>query len=205
MGGATERLRSPASNSSGRSECKLFVTGVENSLRRQGVFAIQHDFTEALRIWHQKEAQLMRFRANVSVSIEGCTSCHFHSPDSEMEIFFHFHSLSSDDLQQETTSAVNVHHLKKLVKQLKLNNTLKQGGRVLGRMNGCAKQGRHSTAIRFTSCFPPRRTVTDRATGCPGRGKCEVDGTSGVDKNTICRVAMKTPRNNKDLSRMSKV
>ena len=34
--------------------------------------------------------------------------------------------------------------------------------------------------------------VIDRAIGAPGHGKCEVDAINGVDKNTICREAMKT-------------
>ena len=81
-----------------RTNCKKFVTGVRRQAVKAGSVAIQHDFTEALKIEHQKEVQSMHFGGNISVSIEGHT-CHFPSPDDETKILFDFHSFLSDDLQ----------------------------------------------------------------------------------------------------------
>ena len=98
-----------------RTNCKKFVTGVRRQAVKAGSVAIQHDFTEALKIEHQKEVQAMHFGGNVSVSIEGCT-CHFPSPDDETKILFDFHSFLSDDLQQTASTVDN--HMKKLVKKM---------------------------------------------------------------------------------------
>ena len=93
-------------------------------------------------------------------------------------------------------------HTKKLVKNLKDNKILKEGGRVLGSANGCAKQHKCSTEIRLMSHLAFQESiVVERAIGCPGRGKCEVDAIDGVLKNKIHRMAMKTS-NNKDLDRV---
>ena len=47
--------------------------------------------------------------------------------------------------------------------------------------------------LRFMSLLAYKeRIAIDRAVGAPGHGKCEVDAINGVDKNTICREAMKT-------------
>merc|ERR1739836_149042 len=108
----------------------------------------------------------------------------------------------SDDLQQTASTVDN--HMKKLVKNLKDNKILKDGGRVLGSTDGCAKQCKCSTVIRFMSHLSSKeKVVIDRAIGCPGHGKCEVDAINGVDKNTIHREAMKTS-NNSNLDRAGK-
>ena len=76
---------------------------------------------------------------------------------------------------------------------MKDGNILKEGGRVLGSTDGCAKQCKCSTAIRFMSHLSFQEKIAiDRAIGCPGHGKCEVDAINGVGKNTIHREAMKT-------------
>ena len=94
-------------------------------------------------------------------------------------------------------------HMEKLVLHLKGSGVLKEGGRVLGGTDGCAKQYKCSTAIKFMSNLAwTENIVLDRAIGAPGHGKCEVDAINGVDKNTICREAMKTS-NLKDLDRIS--
>ena len=165
---------------------------------KAGSVAIQHDFTEALKIEHQKEVQSMHFGGNVSISIEGYT-CHFPKDETNL---FDFHSFLSDDLQQTASTVDN--HMKKLVKQLKHSNILKEGGRVLGSTDGCAKQYKCSTAIRFMSHLSfQEKIVIDRAIGAPGHGKCEVDAINGVDKNTIHREAMETS-NNRNLDRAGK-
>ena len=56
-------------NGNGTIYCKKFVTGVRRQAVKAGSVAIQHDFTEALQIEHQKEVQSMHFGGNVSVSI----------------------------------------------------------------------------------------------------------------------------------------
>ena len=91
----------------------------------------------------------------------------------------------------------------KLVKHLKSKKILEEGGRVLGSTDGCAKQCKCSTAIKFMSNLAwSKNIVVDRAIGAPGHGKCEVDAINGVDKNTIHREAMKTS-NLKNLDRIS--
>ena len=76
----------------------------------------------------------------------------------------------------------------KLIKCLKETGVLKDGGRILGSSDGCAKQCKCSSALRFMSNLSVKHGVAiDCAIGCPGHGKCEVDAINAVDKNTIFR------------------
>ena len=172
--------------------CKKFVTNVRRACVQSGSIAIQHDFTEALKIQHQKEIQSQHFGGNVSVSIEGYT-VHYpdpHAVDGSITIF-DFHSFLSDDKQQMAATVDN--HMSKLIECLKNQQVLKDGGRILGSTDGCAKQYKCATAIHFMSLLSYKENVViDRAIGTPGHGKCEVDAINGVDKNRIYREAMKT-------------
>ena len=172
-----------------KTNCKKFVTNVRRKAVKAGSVATQQDFAEALTIKHQKEVQAQHFGGNVTVSIEGCT-VHFPNPDDQEKISFHFHSFLSDSKQQDSSTVDN--HMGKLIKHLKKTSVLKNGGRILGSSDGCAKQCKCSSALRFMSHLSCEHGVAiDCAIGCPGHGKCEVDAINGVDKNTIFRESMK--------------
>ena len=172
-----------------KTNCKKFVTNVRRQAVKPGSVATQQDFAEALTIKHQKEVQAQHFGGNVTVSIEGYT-VHFPKPDDQEKISFHFHSFLSDSKQQDSSTVDN--HMDKLIKCLKKTGVLKDGGRLLCSSDGCAKQHKCSSALRFMSHLSYKHGVAiDRAIGCPGHGKCEVDAINGVDKNTIFRESMK--------------
>ena len=171
-----------------RTNCKKFVTNVRRQAVKPWSVATQQDFAEALTIKHQKEVQAMHFGGNVTVSIEGYT-VHFPKPDDEEKISFHFHSFLSDSKQQDSSTVDN--HMEKLIKHLKETGVLKDGGRILGSSDGCAKQHKCSSALRFMSNFSVKHGVAiDCAIGCPGHGTCEVDAINAVDKNTIFRESL---------------
>ena len=72
-------------------------------------------------------------------------------------------------------STVNVHMLK-LIEQLKEQGILREGGRILGSTDGCAKQYKCSTAIHFMSLLSfQHNLVIDRAIGCPGHGELFIE------------------------------
>ena len=129
-----------------RSNCEKFVTVVRRQAVKSGSVTIQHDSTEALKIERPKEVQSAHFGGSVCVSIEGHTT-HFPSPDDETKILFDFHSFLSPNSLQQTASAVD-NCMKRLVKCLERSNSLEDGGRVMGRTDGCAKWHKCSTAIR---------------------------------------------------------
>ena len=100
--------------------------------------------------------------------------------------------------------ASTANHAKKLVMGLKGSKILKEDGRILGCTDGHAKQHKCSTVIRLTSHLAFQESIAiNRAIGCPGHEKCEVDATNGVDKNTTHREAMKTS-DNRNLDRVGK-
>ena len=126
-----------------KTNCKKFVTNVRRKAVKPGSVATQQDFAEALTIKHQKEVQAQHFGGNVTVSIEGYT-VHFPNPVDEEKISFHFHSFLSDSKQQDSSTVDN--HMDKLIKHLKESGVLKDGGRILGSSDGCAKQHKCSSA-----------------------------------------------------------
>ena len=92
-------------------------------------------------------------------------------------ILLDFHSSLPDNLHQTVSTVDN--HMKKLLKRLKHDNTLKAGGRVLESTDGCAKWFKRLTAIRVMSQFAFQDdTVIDRAIGCPGHDECGVDAVN---------------------------
>ena len=172
-----------------RTNCKKFIINVRASAVKSCSVALQHDFAEALTIKHQKEIQSMHFGDNVSASIEGHT-VHYPDPTDDSNILFDFHSFLSDDKQQDSATVDN--HMDKLIVHLKDNNFLHEGGRILSSSDGCGKKYKCSSALWFMSCLSSKHGVAiDRAVGCTGHGKCEVDAINGVDNNTIHREAMK--------------
>ena len=183
-----------------KTNCKKFVTNVRRKAVKPGSIATQQDFAEALTIKHQKEVQAMHFGGNVTVSIEGYT-VHFPNPVDEEKISFHFHSFLSDSKQQDSATVDN--HMDKLIKCLKKSGVLQKGGRLLCSSDGCAKQCKCSSALRFMSHLSCKHEVAiDRAIGCPGHGKCEVDAINAVDKNTIFRESCKPVQNPEETSQV---
>ena len=163
---------------------KTHSTNARRNCLDPGDVAIQHDFTEALQLIHNREVQSAHFGGSVTVSIEGYT-VHYRK-EMYAELVFDFHSFLSDE---KTQMACTVHnHMTKLVKQLKQQGVLKEGGRLLGNTDGCAAQYKCATAVYFMSLLSfQENIVCDRGIGCAGHGKCEVDAINGVDKNTIYR------------------
>ena len=159
-----------------RSNCKKFVTNVRRKAVKPRSIAIWQDFAEALTTQHQKEVQAMHFGGIVTV--------HFPDPNDEKKILFH-------SKQQDSSTVDN--HMDKLIKHLKKTGVLKDGGRNLGSSDGCAKQCKCSSALRFMSCLSFEHGVAiECAIGCLGYGKCEVGAINAVDKNTILRESLKT-------------
>ena len=82
---------------------KKHITNVRRKCVQPGSIAIQHDFTEACKIEHNREVQSNHFGGSVSVSIEGYT---VHYPtagpveDPNTKTLFDFHSFLSDDKTQ---------------------------------------------------------------------------------------------------------
>ena len=77
------------------------VTNVRSQCVKAGSVAIQHDFTEAMTIQHNKEVQSKYFGGNVTFSIEG-NAIHYPDHDSysvdekESNTLFDFYSFLSD-------------------------------------------------------------------------------------------------------------
>ena len=58
----------------------------------------------------------------------------------------------------------------------------------MGSSEGCAKQCKCSSALRFMSDLSVKHGVAiDHAIECPGHGKCEADAINAVDKTTQVR------------------
>ena len=93
---------------------KKFITNVRRQCVKTGSVAIQHDFTEACKIEHNKKIQSYHFGGQFSDSIEGYT-VHFPDPNDASKTLFDFHSFLSDDKTQMACT-VNFHMLKLLDK-----------------------------------------------------------------------------------------
>ena len=123
---------------------KKFITDVRRQCAKPGSVAIQHDFTEACKIVHNREVQSNHFGDQKTVSIEGYT-VHYANSEDESKTVFDFHSYLSDEMTQMACT-VDV-HMSKLFEKLMEDGILQKGGRVLGSTDGCAKQYKCATAV----------------------------------------------------------
>ena len=90
--------------------------------------------------------------------------------EEESNTLFDFHSFLSDDNTQ-MACAVDT-HMNKIIEELKGENILLDGRRILGTTDGYAKQCKFSTALYFMSYISYKHgLVVDRATCCPGHGR----------------------------------